>query len=197
MENLKAQLEDLDCQLNDLEEQKKQIKLKRNEVLRASLEAAEEHKVMSDSMANLMLDGELPTREHKALGWEVNRISWAEKMEVYRKPYYRTEEPGVWVAVRPCGEEYENKTYLGILIGDFATSLSVRHDPETGTLGVEPSFHNPMIFIPDTKTIVFGMESWWGKIDKPEDLKKISDADIENVWYVRVLKDLAGDPASE
>jgi hypothetical protein len=28
-------------------------------------------------------------------------------------------------------------------------------------------------------------------IETPDDLRRITDADIENVWYVRALRDLA------
>jgi len=33
-----------------------------------------------------------------------------------------------------------------------------------------------------------GCGSWWGAIDNEEDLKDITDSDIENVWYVQLLK---------
>lgn len=50
---------------------------------------------------------------------------------------------------------------------------------------------NPAIWVPDQNRIVWGMGSWWGIIEKEEDLKKITNQDIENVWYVKALKALA------
>lgn len=48
-----------------------------------------------------------------------------------------------------------------------------------------------MIFVPDLMKVVLGVESWWDTIDKPEDLKQITDVDIQNVWYVKALKEMA------
>jgi hypothetical protein len=52
---------------------------------------------------------------------------------------------------------------------------------------------NPVIFIPDIMRVVLGIESWWSVIRKPEDLKQITDADIQNVWYVKALKSMHKD----
>jgi hypothetical protein len=115
------------------------------------------------------------------------------KTEVIRKPFFGG-ETGDLVRVRPCGEKYENKTYLGILIGDVAQSPTVgilQDNEEVKTLKVDLGQHNPAILIPDLKEIVFGCASWWGKITKEEHLKSITDADIENVWYVKALKQIA------
>lgn len=98
---------------------------------------------------------------------------------------------GSLVKVRPCAEKYQGKTYIGILIGDVATgsSISVQDDK----IICEWSRHNPGIIIPEFGDIVYGMESWWGVIEKEEDLK---DVDPESVWYVKALKHL-GDVESE
>ena len=87
-------------------------------------------------------------------------------------------DPGSFVSVRPCGDEYEDKTYLGLYVGEVA-------------IGDTMSLHNPCIWVPDLKQYIFGCESWWGVIDSEDDLRKITDADIENVWYVRALKELS------
>lgn len=96
---------------------------------------------------------------------------------------------GKLVSVRPCGEEYNKRTYLGIYIGDAATSIStIKNDDNTLTLKM--TAHNPAIFVPELKKVIYGCESWWGVIKSAEDLKNISDADINNVWYVKALKGL-------
>ena len=45
-----------------------------------------------------------------------------------------------------------------------------------------------MIYIPENGRVVFGVESWWGEIKSVDDLKDITDADINSVWYVNALK---------
>lgn len=118
----------------------------------------------------------------------ITRVKFA-KDEVIRKVGFSGKQ-GDWVKVRPCADEYKDKTYLGVLLGDLALSTSATIRGKK-TLEISHSMYNPAIYIPDTKTIVMGCGSWWGSIDKPEDLKEISDKDIDNVWYVKALKDLS------
>lgn len=96
-------------------------------------------------------------------------------------------ECGGLVKISPCGEEYGNKTYLGILLGDLpiGASISFHHDDQK--LHIIP-FTNPAIFVPELKKIIYGCESWWGEIESPEDFKEITSEDINNVWYVQLLK---------
>ena len=49
---------------------------------------------------------------------------------------------------------------------------------------------NPAIYVPELGKIIFGMESWWGIIESPEELKDISDDDISNTWYVKLLQEM-------
>ena len=51
---------------------------------------------------------------------------------------------------------------------------------------------NPAIFVPELKKIIYGYESWWGAITNKDDLSdlNISDEDIENTWYVQLLKSM-------
>jgi len=97
---------------------------------------------------------------------------------------------GDMVAVRPCDEEHKGKTFLGVLLGEFALSVGASFNKETGSLKVRSSFHNPMMFVPELNKVVWGCGSWWGKIEKESDLRQITDADIQNVWYVRALKQI-------
>lgn len=100
-------------------------------------------------------------------------------------------EIGAPVAVRPCGEEYGKKTYLGIYLGDFPLSFSYGFDKEdNGKVIVKPAFNNPAIFIPSLKKTVFGCGSWWRRIKNMDDIKKITDDDISNTWYVKLMKEM-------
>lgn len=93
---------------------------------------------------------------------------------------------GKFVKIRPCSEEYQGKTYLGLFIGDLPLNIHVSHNPDTKELNL--SYHaNPAIFVFELNKIVFGAESWWGIIENKDDLKEITQADINDVWYVKAL----------
>lgn len=65
---------------------------------------------------------------------------------------------GSLVKVRPCGEEYQGKTYAGIFLGDLAIDNTCRLNKETQELEIIPR-NNPAIYVPDLQKIVFGCES--------------------------------------
>ena len=95
---------------------------------------------------------------------------------------------GSWVKVRPCDKKYNNKTYLGVMLGDLAISIRISVDND-GKLTIL-SHNNPAIYVPDLKEIIWGCGSWWGEVKDPNDLREISDADINNTWYVKCLAEL-------
>lgn len=96
---------------------------------------------------------------------------------------------GKAVKIRPCGEEYQGKTYFGIYVGDVALSLGA--SIKEGVVTVNQSFSNPAILIPELGKVVYGCESWWGMIETEEELKEvITDDTIKNVWYVKMLQQL-------
>lgn len=97
---------------------------------------------------------------------------------------------GQLVAVRPCGPEYQDKTYLGILLGDLPLNIYAAYNPETKVLEIG-GHKNPAILVPELQKIIWGCESWWHKINTEEELREISDDDIQNVWYVKMLKSVS------
>ena len=101
------------------------------------------------------------------------------------KPYTLGYECGTLCEIKPCGEECENKSYLGELPITIATS----YDKDTGVLK-NRAVNNPAIFVPELKKIIYGCESWWRKIESADDSAGISDNDIENTWYVDLMKKL-------
>lgn len=110
------------------------------------------------------------------------------------------ESPGSFVTIRPIGNDNpENKTFLGLLVGDIAVTTGVSYKEGEGgrVLTVKRSMYNPAIFVFELKRIVFGYESWWGVIESEDQLSQITDADINDVWYVRALKALAADRVRE
>ena len=108
-----------------------------------------------------------------------------------RKESLFAREPGTWVKIRPCDPECKDKTYLGIYIGAIPLSLCIKMGKAVGggAMTISPSFHNPAIWVPDLKRVVMGCESWWGEIKSPDDIKEITDSDIDNCWYVKALKE--------
>ncbi|QUH21827.1 hypothetical protein [Alkaliphilus sp. B6464] len=106
------------------------------------------------------------------------------------KSRYRGNSIGKFVKITPCSEEYKGKTFLGIYLGELPVGHGISYNPDTKELDV--SFrNNPGVFVFDLNKIVYGYESFWGIIEKEEDLKEITDSDIENIWYVRALKSLS------
>ena len=104
----------------------------------------------------------------------------------YRKPLGH--ERGALVRVRPCGDEYAGKTFLGILIASAPTDIRVSYDHERKVLKVGLGMSNPMILIPETGTIVWGYESWWSEIRSVDELQEITDDEIDSTWYVKLFK---------
>jgi hypothetical protein len=115
----------------------------------------------------------------------IKEVSHPEKKAVRESLLHKQ---GCLVKINPCGKEYEGKTYLGFLIGDVAlgSSLSIKEDK----IQLEFSGHNPGIFVPEIGKIIYGCESWWGEIKDESELKGITNDDIENVWYVKILREL-------
>jgi hypothetical protein len=101
--------------------------------------------------------------------------------------YPRAEKVGSWCSICPCSE---SKTYLGVYLGDLMLSAMHTYNVKDKVLTVLPHT-NPAIFVPDLKRVVWGCESWWGIIESPDDLRKITDADIQNIWYMKALKELS------
>lgn len=98
-------------------------------------------------------------------------------------------EQGEMVAIRPVAKEYDKKTFLGIYLGDITVEPIWVLNKKTNEIEVF-SRGNPAIFVPDLNKVVFGYESWWGPIKNEDQLRQITDDDIQNIWYVKALKQL-------
>ena len=96
---------------------------------------------------------------------------------------------GNLVAVRPCSENPEERTYLGLYLGQQPWTLAASFNNKTKDLAVR-SVCNPLIYVFETRTLVRGADSWWSRVESPDDLKKITDADIEATWYVKLLREM-------
>lgn len=98
-------------------------------------------------------------------------------------------QPEAWnisfspVKVRLCED---NKTYFGILLGELPWFTNISYDEETKILNVS-TIDNPCIYVPELNRLVFGAESWWSRIESDEEISDITDLDINNTWYVKLL----------
>lgn len=107
------------------------------------------------------------------------------------RPIKTNSRTGSFVKIRPCDDKYDNKTYLGILIGEAALSSSV--SIKDGAIICSWSMYNPAILIPEMSEVVYGCESFWGEIESEDDLRELTDQNINNVWYIKALKQLSRD----
>lgn len=106
------------------------------------------------------------------------------------KSSYRNSEVGKFVKITPCAEEYKGQTYLGLYLGNLPIGPHMTHNSDTKELNISTTT-NPAIFVFELNKIIYGMESFWAIIETEEDLKDITKDDIDNVWYVKSLKQLS------
>lgn len=171
---LKEEYESVSAQIAALEK-------RQQEILEESLTVPEEDKAAPDYLATALTES--PVRKPF---WPKEIIGWTSSGSFKVAKGYR--EPGFFVKIRTVNDGEEG-THLGVSIGDGPLSVSVRVSPD-GVAEVSPAMHNPAFWVPALGRVVYGCESWWGQIKSPDDLKDITDQDIENVWYVQALKSL-------
>lgn len=94
---------------------------------------------------------------------------------------------GGLVAVRPCSGNPEGRTYLGLYLGQQPWILSAAFHKNAGSLRIH-AVSNPLIYVFETKSLVRGADSWWSRIGSPEDMRQITDTDIDKTWYVQLLR---------
>lgn len=164
-------------ELDDIDAKIKALEARRSEIFQASLDAPEAEKVIEDIWARMLAN---PGPKAKRTPWIVGDIAWgeAEMWDRRRAPEFKL------VAVRVAGEK---ETHLGIYVGDLVTGAGANFHPASGVLTLKLGHYNPAILVPTLGRIVFGYESWWGEIKSEDDFKKITDQDIQNLWYVKAL----------
>ena len=123
------------------------------------------------------------------LRWQL-ALNEYKRLEYDQSPPIKTDKCGTAVRVRPCGDEYEGKTYFGVLIGEVPLGISSRINSE-GTLTVMRSMYNPAIFVPALGEIIYGAGSWWSEIDPDQEIDQITDEMIGDVWYVKMMVEMA------
>lgn len=178
--SLKEELKSIDIEIERLEE-------RRRAIYAESLAAPPEEKVVADDLAEMASE---PWGGTLRFPTELSGITWSNDPKRF---FLRLRKVDL-VKVRPCRPEAQEKTYLGLYVGDMATGVGAALSTRTGVLEITPVNQNPAIWVPDLGVLVFGMESWWAPIKSVADLKSITDADISSVWYVQALRALDGVP---
>lgn len=91
-----------------------------------------------------------------------------EVSEVNSEPpkYWENDDCGKLFWIRPFGDEYEKKAYIGFLLGEFPFTNIVSYTEESKELHVS-SCCNIAFFVPELKKIIFGKDAWWKVIDEP------------------------------
>lgn len=177
MTTLREELANIDEQINALEE-------KRREIYRRSITAPEAEKVCENSLARLIAEPDSGGLEYPV---SVHGIHFeGDLVEDWRQ------KANHLVSVRPCGDDFGGKTFLGIHLGDVARTVGCSYDRESGVLGFFVGAHNPALWVPSLKRVIFGCESHLQVIESEAQLREISDEMIDGIWYVQAMKSLVG-----
>ena len=172
MSVLKKELADINAQIEALEARKQDI-------YKASLEASEEDKVCNNVFAYSLASSLAPSRL-SGINYpiEVTGVNWGNPCILPKNRKCQL------VAIR---QACNDKTYVGIHVGDFPLGIEASYHPDSGVLSLLNACYNPAVVIPDLGKVVMGYEAWWRRIRSEEQLKEITDGDIQNTWYVELL----------
>jgi len=96
--------------------------------------------------------------------------------------------PGRLVAVRPCSKNPDNKTFLGLYLGELMVDFMWEYEKDTKVVHLLPHY-NPAILIPEQNRVVWGMDSWWSEIESADKLRQITNKVIQDTWYVKLLQE--------
>lgn len=180
----------LSDELQTIEAELARLEARKCELYRQSVEAPENEKICANSLAEILAEPEIFQRIEYPIS--VYGITFSGDLHRARGRH----KPGALVRVRPCEAEFDSKTFLGIYLGDYARSVGCARNPKTGVLEVYLVDNNPTIWIPSRERIVYGFDSWWGRIETVEELTAISDETIDGLFYVQALRTLTGGNAS-
>ncbi len=168
--------------LDRIREEIRELEKERRSIYLRSLSEPDTRKVCADSMAEFL------SRDHGGREKEPFTVKTTVMGNAPAVVPGSIHDSGSFVSIRPCGEEYEGRTYLGLYIGDLATSVSIKIAPELQAMQLEFSRHNPAIWVFELNRIILGNASFWTPIDSPEQLRKITNDDINDCWYVKAAR---------
>jgi len=145
-----------------------------------------------DNMAEMLgqLSKEISRRGDPVLLEEIEYPIEVQSVKVREGSGMDTIKVGTPVRVRPCFETTGHKpktTYDGVFLGEMPCGMTSAYWPKIKELTVVSSC-NPAMYVPALKRVVWGMESFWSRVDKETKDKDITDEDISNTPYVKALK---------
>lgn len=109
-------------------------------------------------------------------GWEDDKVRICKKGECESCQKFKSKYIEYPITVH----EIENKPI---------DTSGLGHKESTGQL-INSTMNNPAIFVPELKKIIYGCESWWKTIRSVDEFSKISNEDINNTWYVKLLQSM-------
>lgn len=180
--------ENLENELDALHKEDEEIKRKIQNIYKRSLESPAEAKICEDWIAESITNPLFKSLRFPVL---VSGIT-GNNTGVFGHDFGAKQFS--LVKVRPCDKELKGMTFLGIYIGRIARGVSASFNTKTCVLEIGFSYHNPAIWVPELNRIVWGDGSWWGAIKSIDELGDISDEDIKNTWYVKLLSKNTGEP---
>jgi hypothetical protein len=173
-------------ELDRLSVEKKAIEEKIAAIYKRSLDAPPEEKVCEDYIAGMLAN---PTR-FLTFPITVHGITYSDSdLFGFDIGYERFS----LVSVRPCEKALKGKTFLGIYIGQLPQGVGISYHRESGVLAARFAYHNPAIWVPELQKIVWGSGSWWSPIESLDALRAITDEEINNTWYVKLLSAQLGE----
>lgn len=169
--------------------------MKKNELLESLEELKEIITKQNIKMLDLFKDEDDPRKTLALLRKLVGRIEFLLEAQDIKELHHPTSDilkkpligkKGSLVRVKSVREEHGDKTYVGFLLGEMAAGSSIEVTEDNIIL--DWANHNPAIFVPELGEVIMGYESWWSTIKSVEELEAISDDDIQNTWYVKLMK---------
>lgn len=152
---------------------------------------SEENKPLADLMANFAEEMEKHAKrytiEHEIV-WPLEVSGVMVRGKMYGDGRTDACKVGQMVMVRMC--DTTKATHLGIYLGEFPMQLIHQYDKETKRIEVFPHL-NPAMLVPKLGRIVWGCQSFWGPIESEDQLRQVTDAEIDDIWYVKALKELS------
>ena len=135
--------------------------------------------VLKKHQERFQIQGEIP--------WPVEVSGVVVRGRFYSTGRETNVKVGGMVMVRMCDES--KATHLGIYLGEFPSAIFHQFDKEMKN--IEVLLHlNPAMLVPKLGRIVWGCESFWGPIESEDQLRQITDAEIQDIWYVKALREL-------
>lgn len=124
----------------------------------------------------------------EAFPLEVSEIDFRVSFPLGGRPLSDNAKVGDMVSVKPVSGEGKEETFLGMMVGFADYKPTAIYNKATKKITFAMTGGNPAMYVFKLKRVVYGFESFWKKIESDDQLRDITDKDIQNTWYVKALK---------